>query len=168
MGNLPSRPDMKMLHVDTFAPTMQYLLALPPQNVLLGGVRAMVLWKSRSSQLHSLEHLGDIPEVAVVNCAGDDDAAVPNSETHWQTPATLLPFVRALDEVMNPLGPVYKKAKKPSFLEVFSVTCALVFLLACLWSVSFFVSLMAACHFLLVFVFHTVRNFPFHLEGKTN
>ena len=109
-----------------------------------------------AAMIPSLEHLGDIPEGAVVNYAGVDDAAVPNSETHWQTPATLLPFVRALDEVMNPLGPVYKKAKKP-FLEVFSVTCALV---------SFFMSLMAACHFLLVFVFHTVRNFPFHLKAQ--
>ena len=60
-----------------------------------------------AAMIPSLEHLGDIPEEAVVNCAGDDDAAVPNSETHWQMLATLLPFVRALDEVMNPLGPVF-------------------------------------------------------------
>ena len=41
----------------------------------------MVLWKSRSSKLHWmqpwLQNPGEIPEGAVVNYAGDDDAAVP-------------------------------------------------------------------------------------------
>ena len=46
---------MKTLYVGTFAPNMQYLRAPQPHSVLLGGVRAMVLWKSRLSRLHWMQ-----------------------------------------------------------------------------------------------------------------